>query len=292
MRTKKNLLFFTLPCFVLLLFSCTIDSDNKSTNEPEITSRITPNEEVLRAFDTKYPYAKDIVWSNNETYYVADFTELSKTINAWFEPSGEWVLSKVSVTAEELHKEVSIALKEDSFTEYEIESRSLLKRKDFEDIYVLEAEKNNRSYNLYFSTGGDFIKTIAHDYNFVDSPVSIPAAITDFVTSSFNNPAFLDLWYDSLGMKVGISESGTYKIVAFDSTSLWICTIWNVEETNVPIVVMDSFKNSKYGSKNVQSTKIKENNEEVAYLFYFSNEGKQSIATLTETGRFKSILSY
>jgi hypothetical protein len=292
--TIKTSLFSTFVCISLFLTSCAMDG-NDSVEPPtkgKDPSAITPDEKVLRSFDIKFPNAKDIAWSVDDSYYIADFTEFASATNAWFEQDGEWVSSKFSLTSSELNKEIHQSFLNSVHSNNRLISRNKLERKGLGDVYMIETNNGAHNINLYYTANGDFIKTVKNYGDYIDRPVDVSEKVNNVVTSHFTAAEILDVWEDSLSPKVGVMENNTYKVAILTSGYDWTSTIWEVEEAGVPTVVVNSFKTSPYGSVEPNSIRIMEHGEGRSYLFYFFNEGKNKIATLKESGSFVSIISY
>ncbi|MDR1201745.1 MAG: PepSY-like domain-containing protein [Tannerellaceae bacterium] len=295
MTIKTNLFSTLLVCTSLFLTSCAIDGhepDEPITKAEDPSLSITPSKEVLRSFDIKFPHAKDIEWSVDGSYYVADFTEFSSATNAWFEQEGNWVSSKSSLTSSELNKEIHNAFLNSIYSTNQLISRNRLERKDLGDVYMIETNNGAHNINIYYTENGDFIKTVKNYGDYVDRPVEVSEKVNNMVTSHFTAAEILDVWEDSLSPKVGVMENDTYKVATLNSEYDWVSTIWVVEEATVPEVVMNSFKTSPYGSVELNSIRIMENSSDRSYLFYFFEGGKNKIATLMASGLFISIISY
>ncbi len=267
-----------------------MDGNNSITpTHPSKPSQTAPNEAVLKSFDMKYPNAKNIQWSTSSNYYVADFTEYSTPVNAWFDLDGNWSLSKSTVAFNSMNGAVTKAFSESSYSDYNVNATSLLERKDMGNIYVMELDNNT---NLYFSMQGDMIKTVQNNGVYTDKPVVIPTEVNGLITSLFNRSQIIDLWNDSLGSKVGVITDDTYKVVALDFDYGWIATLWSIAEQAVPNTVLSKFRSSSYGEADVDDIKIMENSEDLAYLFYFDEGDKHEIATVKESVNYISVLSY
>lgn len=293
MTTRTNLLNTLFVCMSLFFTSCAIDgNDSVEPDTKTETPSVTLNSEVLKSFDIKFPNAENIVWSTDGSYYVADFTEFSSVVNAWFKQEGEWVLSKSSLTSSELNKEVLNAFLNSTYSGNEVININKLERKDLGIIYMIETDNSTQNVNVYYTEKGDFIKIVKSYSKYVDRPLEISEEIENIVASRFASAEILDVWDDSLGPKIGLMENNTYKVAALDSRYNWISTIWPVNENAVPDLVMDSFKSSAYGSNELESIRIMENSDDLSYLFYFYADGKNKIATVEESGRLTSVLSY
>jgi len=292
MTTKRPSALFVnaIILFTFFLTSCAMDGNNSITpTHPSKPSQTAPNEAVLKSFDMKYPNAKNIQWSTSSNYYVADFTEYSTPVNAWFDLDGNWSLSKSTVAFNSMNGAVTKAFSESSYSDYNVNATSLLERKDMGNIYVMELDNNT---NLYFSMQGDMIKTVQNNGVYTDKPVVIPTEVNGLITSLFNRSQIIDLWNDSLGSKVGVITDDTYKVVALDFDYGWIATLWSIAEQAVPNTVLSKFRSSSYGEADVDDIKIMENSEDLAYLFYFDEGDKHEIATVKESVNYISVLSY
>jgi hypothetical protein len=279
----------------LFLTSCAIDGDDPvepPTKGENPSLSITPNKEVLKSFDIKFPNAEEIVWSIDGAHYIADFTEFSSVTNAWFEQGGNWVSSKSSLASSELSKDIHEAFLNSAWSNHQLISRNRLERKDLGDIYMIETFNGAHNINVYYTENGDFIKTVKNYGDYIDRPVKVSEKINNLVASYFTTAEILDVWEDSLSPKVGVMENNTYKVATLSFDHDWVSTIWEVAGEAVPEVVINSFKMSKYGSSELTAIRIMENSESRSYLFYFFEGGKNKIATLKESGHFVSIISY
>jgi hypothetical protein len=278
----------------LFLTSCAIDGNDpvEPPTKGKDPSAITPNEKVLRSFDIKFPNAKDIAWSVDDSYYIADFTEFSSATNAWFEHDGEWVSSKSSLASSELNKEIHQSFLNSVHSGNRLISRNRLERKGLGDVYMIETNNGAHNINVYYTENGDFIKTVKNYGDYIDRPVDVSEKVNHVVTSRFTAAQILDVWEDSLSPKVGVMENNAYKVATLTSEYDWASTIWEIEEAALPAVVLNGFKTSPYGSVELNGIRIMEYSGGRSYLFYFADGGKSKIATLKESGHFVSIISY
>ncbi len=293
MTTNKTLLS-AFALLALIFTSCTVDGKDSTDPKPEIETDFLPNADVLRAFDIKFPNARNTVWTTNNSYYVADFTENGSTVNAWFDQKSTWYLTKSSVSSSSLPKDVSATFSKSSYATWNVSTTNILERKDMGSIYVVGASNDVEDVNLYYSKYGDLIKAVGNAKTYVDKPVTVPAEVSTLISNIFTGPQIIDMWNDATGIKVCVIDNNEYKIAALDSDYDWICTIINLTEELVPERVLDSFQSSEYGVYHIDDIKQMTNNEDISYLFYFKNidKNKNAVATLKESGSFKSVLSY
>jgi len=294
--SKKIKLINVFSIAILLFTSCTIGGQKYvEPNKPDKDSESAyfPSEIVMRTFTVRYPDAKNIFWHRNGDYSVADFSVYGTPKNTWFNQKGEWLLTKSSLPVREIPNKVTNAFSNNStFAGMGINETSLLERNNCERVYIINASKENRNINIYYSQHGDLVRMVNNTLGNGDKPLIIPDQIKVFLPKLFANFLIVDLWFDSLGYKVYVMDNGVFKVAALDNNYSWISTFVNLTESTVPPIVLNSFISSKYGKYHVNDFKYMENINEISYLFYFNTENKRKVATLNSSGSFKSVLSY
>jgi hypothetical protein len=251
----------------------------------------TPTVAVLQTFDAKYPGARDIVWSRQWEYFVADFTTRAVPVNAWFEGSGDWQLSKRDISFRQLPDSVSNAFQTSNYTGWNIDKVRTLERKGMKDVYLLELDNGTKATNIYYSEYGDLVK-IQDDARYsIDRPVQIPDALTEAVNTLYADYELIDIWSDPLGIRVCIMEANLYKVVALDARYNWINTVWNVEKKDVPDSVQNRFARSQYGPCPIEELKVMKDPDGIIYLFYFNDDNKTKMAMIKESGNTFIVVS-
>ncbi|MDH6356848.1 PepSY-like domain-containing protein [Parabacteroides sp. PF5-9] len=298
MATKVFFKLFVLAIVTLFITSCSSDEHFESlplTNQTASStpSAMTPNENVLRAMDIQFPNAKSVKWTIENGYYTASFSENSSVVKAWFSQKGNWEATQTAVAYQALSQSVKRTLATSAYADYSLLSANILERTNTADIYMVKISNNTEVLNVYLSLSGDLIRTKNSTATESEAPVVIPSEVNRTINGMFNDFQVLDYWDDSLSAKVGVIDSNNvFKLVALDQNYNWISTFWVVDEEVVPVQVMNKFKASSYGHAAVSDIRVMDNGEEVSYLFYFSQNDKNKIATVKENGDCISILTY
>lgn len=292
MATFKTLLSVFL--IGVLVSSCSIDG--KDSSEPQIDDnneqgKVTPNEAVVRSFDIRFPDARNVVWSTKSTYHVANFKENNSSKIAWFDQKGIWHLTQSSVTTSQMPKNVKTAFNQSTYATSTVKGTSLIERKGMGNVYLFQTVGTSH-INVYYTDLGDHTRIVRDAASYEEAPIEIPQAVSTIVSNLLGNATIYDIWSDALGVKVCTVDDNEYKVVALDANLDWISTIVNLTAEIVPENVMESFMSSQYGAYPIDDIKRMDNANEKSYLFYFEADNKHKIATLKETGGFKSILSY
>ncbi|MDR3268418.1 MAG: PepSY-like domain-containing protein [Tannerella sp.] len=259
--------------------------------DESIVSGLVPDEDVLHAFDLKYPDADDIVWTLEKNYYVADFSRKAMRVQAWFDMQGDWSQSREEMDGEQLHRLVANAFSAGKYAARPVESVSLLERKDLAAIYLIHLS-GDENVNLYYSAFGDLIKVRYHVTEYMEMPVLVSPEISAGIDRLFDNAVMVDLWINSYGIQACIRDNGQYKIIAFDDDYEWLASIWEIDERSVPEVILNGFKASKYGRMAVDRYRILVNYDSVSYLIYFREGDTDKIMKLTDTGTPLYVISF
>jgi hypothetical protein len=267
---------------LLLVLLATACAQEGTIEIPVPFEAATPTEAVLRTFDVKYPAAREVVWTRQSEFFVADFTTRAIPVNAWFEEKGDWRLSKRDISFRQLPDSVSHAFQSGSYTGWNIDKVRTLERKGMKDVYLLELDNGTKSTNVYYSEYGNLVKVQDEAHHSIDRPVQIPDALKETVNALYDDYELIDIWSDPLGVRVCIMESNLYKVVALDVQYNWINTMWDVTKEDVPTNVRSRFARSVYGSYPIEELKVMKNSDGIMYLFYFSDGGHSKVAMIKE----------
>ncbi len=102
-----------------------------------------PPEEVLKAFEEKYPNAEKVVWSiDRNARHEAGFMQDGTHFRADFEADGNWVETEISVKWDDLPEATKAAFKDED------------KKKDIVEIEFVDSNKEGRFYDIEYKTDG------------------------------------------------------------------------------------------------------------------------------------------
>jgi hypothetical protein len=292
-KSKKTSIFNVLALVFATLVSCTKESIGIG-DEP---LKVKPNEEVLNSFDMRYPDAKNIVWSVEKNFYVADFYSQSKSMLAWFTESGDWALTTKEHRLNQLNFKISDAFFNSRYAGWDIDKINLLERKDMGAIYVICVSDSIRYLNLYYSRYGDFVKAVSGTKNQKEAPVTIPLEVNQVIDSLFENPEIIDLWEGAFSKNVAVLEDTLYSFVALNSKHEWIGTYWNITEKEMPLAVLNAsaqfIQSYPNGPCVTERYRLLETENGYSYLCYFtsSRDEKLHIAFYDKSGKIRTVIS-
>ncbi|MDR1557265.1 MAG: PepSY-like domain-containing protein, partial [Tannerellaceae bacterium] len=171
-RIAKALIFSIVSLTPACLSDCTSPTSPEDVPCPP---GIKPGIQVLYAFEDRYPNAEDVAWDMEGNYYVATFTLLSAPANAWFDESGEWLLSLTEYAFEQLSYSIPEALSNSNYADWKVQHVNLLERMSMGHIYVIKVTDCAKYVDLYYSRLGDLIRVQqTHAANYLHYPVIIP----------------------------------------------------------------------------------------------------------------------
>ena len=162
----KKLLSTCLLSVALLgtLAACS-DDDKLSSNLPPGTSEVPEN--ILSQFNTDYPDAQDVTWTQDGEYYTASFSEDGSSKNqAWYERDGRWGMTQYEIPFDRLPAAVAEAFAATEYgqagSEWRVDREvDVLERRDgTETIYIIEAERGESDVDLYYAEDGVLLKEI------------------------------------------------------------------------------------------------------------------------------------
>ncbi|GHV05008.1 hypothetical protein FACS189416_4130 [Bacteroidia bacterium] len=293
-KSKKTSIFSALALIIVYLASCTAESIETGIKSYEVN----PNEEVLNSFDMRYPDAKNIVWSIEKKYYVADFDCQSKSMLAWFTESGDWALTTKENSFNQLLSKIADSFLNSRYSDSYIEKIYSVERKDMGSIHVICVSDSASHLSLYYSVYGDLIKTVSGSKSHRETPVEIPAKMGQVVDSLFENPEIIDFWEGPYSKNVAVLDDSTYSYVAFDSNYEWIGTYWYLIEEEVPLAVIDASiqfaQNYPNGPSIIEEYKLLRSEYGLSYLccFVSSRDRKKHIAFYEQSGKLRAVISY
>lgn len=259
MKLKTLFLLLTLP--VTLFSAC--DSDDDNTNSDNVP------EEVRNTFAEKYPSAINMEWENKGLYKVVEFTYNNMEAEAWFDSNGTWYMTETDLPYNLLPQAVKDSFQASEYSTWKIDDIDMLERKDSEAIYIIEAEQQNNEMDLYYSTEGILIKTIA-DYDNTDYeshlPQTIPTEIKTFIETKYPKARIIETEYEKNKIEIDIIHDNTGKEVVFDTNAQWLYTSWDVKISALPRAVLNIMDNAEYTGYHIDDAEFVETSQGDYYL--------------------------
>lgn len=177
-------------------------------------------------------------WSVRGTNHVAEFKQNNQEKEAWYDVNGVWLMTETDITYNALPAEVKTAFEAiKKYEGYERDDIDMLERKGMETVYVIEVEKGNEEYDLYFDAKGNLLKEVADkDDDSVDYlPTTLPDAITKILNEKYTGYKLLEAELDKTTniLEVDIMLQTTKLEVCF-SNNTWILTTKEVLFNTLP----------------------------------------------------------
>ena len=187
-------------------------------------------------------------WSTRGTNHIATFNQDNKEKEAWFDVNGVWLMTETDIVYEALPAEVKTTF--EALTKYDGWKRDdvdMLERKNMETVYVIEVEKGNEEYDLYFDTKGNLLKEVADKED--DSEDYLPTALPDAVSKILNEKyAGYKLLETDLDKTTHVLEVDillqAIKLEVCFVNNVWVSTAKEVLYDTLPAKVKEAVENA------------------------------------------------
>ena len=136
------------------------------------------------------------------------------------------------------------------YADWGVEDAERLARAGVEPIYVLEVEKGQTEYELFYAEDGVLIRAVvdADDNDDRDDllPSELPAAALEFIAGHFTDPRIIEVERERDVLEVEIIEGRKHREVCFDGKGNWLSTRTELQRQEVPAAVLAALDNSQY----------------------------------------------
>ena len=127
------------------------DDDSKSVKVPAA---------VQAAFGEMFPAASHVEWEDKGGYMVADFRSAGMYMQAWFDAAGKWYMTEEDISYAELPRAVRTAYEAGDYAAWHVDDVDKLLRNGQETVYVLEVERAEQEFDLYYSEDGVLLREV------------------------------------------------------------------------------------------------------------------------------------
>lgn len=239
---RGRILMVTLWMASLFVFAACHDDDDDDDKG------YTPGKSVVAAFEAKFPNAVAVSWEKKGVYEKAEFHQNGQEVDAWFDASGQWVMTETDVLFANLPAEVKTGFNESIYSAWQVEDVDMLERLNMPTVYRLEIEKGNEEMLIYFNEKGELVKEVNEEAS------TLPMAVSSFITEQYPKALVVtvDRWQDGM-LEVGVLDGSLVKEILFDRNNGWMKTSWPVLKADVPQVVLDVLKGEAYNSFSIAS---------------------------------------
>lgn len=224
MKTNKIIPFIL---GILLFVSCNSKKD------------IDVDQDVENAFFQQYEDATSLEWDIVENkYWVAEFRNDGSYCRAWYNNNAQWLMTETNelLFDKDLPEEIVYDFTNNrKCAKDNIINICKVEFSDVETRYVIEVNKDNSGFYLFYRRKGELFKTIQNYWD--NRPIIITQEISDYIREKHDQEtSIIDADLKDNPRKVEIYEK-KYKTICFDSFSEWLATYWEIEIDEVPELV-------------------------------------------------------
>ena len=159
-------------------------------------------------------------------------------------------MTETDLLFEQLPEAVRNAFSTSEYADWRVEDAEELVRAGLEPVYVLEVEKGQNEYELYYTEDGVLIRAVADADDNDDRddllPSELPAAAVEYINSQFTDPRIIEVERARDVLEVEIIEGRKQREVCFDGNGNWLSTRTEVPRQEVPAGVLAALGNSQY----------------------------------------------
>ena len=265
-KMNKKLFLMTVAVFSFTFYSCDDDDNLSVTSEYETV------------FKSMYPNAERVSWEKERDSFVADFwrNDMNSEAEAWFNNLAEWQMTVTEIRYEALPQAVKDGFQSSEYSQWRIEDTDMVERDKMETIYVIEVEKDNQEYDLYYTADGTLVKAVP-DTNGDNNPSHyIPGEISDtiskFITDKYPGAKITEIEKDKNMIEVDIRDGKKHRELLFTNEGKWKYTKTEVFANEVTEIVMNAFKKSQYANYRIDDIDFYNTAENDYYIFELDAE--------------------
>lgn len=275
--------FLAMVCALSGFFfmSCNDDDDDIKLN----------NDAVKATFDSKYPSVTRVSWEMKGGYYVADFNLDKKETSVWINEQGIWYMTETDLRQENLPEAVKKAFTSSEYGTWRIDDIDMIERPEMETMYVIEVEKGNEEYDLYYSEEGILIKAVIDTDDNDDQEHYLPAQLSEkiqsFLQTKYPQARVIETEREKGYVEVDIIDSKTHREVVFTTEGDWMYTKTEINRNSVPQTIMDALNASEYGKYKIDDIYHMDAPEAPYYYFELESGSKEVDLKITEDGKIE-----
>ena len=234
------------------------DDDSKSVKVPAA---------VQAAFGEMFPAASHVEWEDKGGYMVADFRSAGMYMQAWFDAAGKWYMTEEDISYAELPRAVRTAYEAGDYAAWHVDDVDKLLRNGQETVFVLEVERAEQEFDLYYSEDGVL-------------PQELSKAISDFIARKYPGARIVDAEREKGNTEVDIIFAGKALEVCFGTGDAWLWTKTGVRLSEVPDVVRRTLQSSQYGTWVIDDVDLYESPDRVWYAIEVEDPQSEREATV------------
>jgi uncharacterized protein YxeA len=117
---------------------------------------------VSSALMEKYPNlnSRDVEWNKEGSNYQAEFMNKGIKYEVVIDDSGNWVATETEISKSELPDKVKEGLKNSEYGSWNVNEVEKRESPEAKSMYIIEVEKGNQDYDVYFDQNGKVMKKV------------------------------------------------------------------------------------------------------------------------------------
>ena len=216
----------------------------------DINDDFRPEPVVQETFDAKFPTATNLSWSMSSGFWLADFILANRYVSAWFEEDGTWLLTKTEFLPTSIPERLKTAINESKYKEWQLDDVDHVDAKGLITTYIVEAHKEDKEMNLYFSVEEDDIKFLTAITDEVGNnfprPIDDLDKITDAIELKHSDIKLFRAVRDGLFVYAGfICNEDVIGEITFDKDYKWLQSILTSNWESLSEEVIEAFERAE-----------------------------------------------
>ncbi|HWK56769.1 MAG TPA: PepSY-like domain-containing protein [Parapedobacter sp.] len=275
---KKYYSLFLATAAALAVVGCA-DKGNEPANHAAKVS-----------FSEKYPQATQVEWEQKNSHYVAEFRLSQHEAEAWFDVSGKWKLTETDIPYQDLPAEVKASFESGEYQDWKVDDVDYIEREGQEPFFVLEVEKGDLEYDLYYLADGSLIKAFPDNDDDNDYlPNELPAKVEQFLTDNHPGYKIIDVDVDDGRIEVEFIDGNAKRDAEFAMDGAWISTSTDLMLADVPANIKAVLAASAYASYRVDDVEFVETEVGNYYDIELQSGSKEVDIRIHEDGTLEVI---
>lgn len=115
---------------------------------------------VKTAFKIKFPDVRKVKWEKRGDNYEGEFRDGKKEIEVVFKENGNWMYTATEIDRRTLPMTVVNGLRSEGFADWKLDEAGLADTPLYTQVYLIEAEKDNLGYDLFFDKDGKLLQKL------------------------------------------------------------------------------------------------------------------------------------